>query len=110
MCSCYGWGTLPHMRTLLLFLLLSLAGCPGKPAKPAEETQDGILWCHQAQEHLLTDLECSDHRGARLGTPNKKGVAFEDICRKLYEVGVNFKAKCLAHAKTCEEVETVCVP
>lgn len=97
------------MRYVSLIFLLALVGCPRQPVVPAVE-DGGELFCYEAETHLLRDLNCKDSRGIRLGSPNKKGVSFADVCRDLYTQGVNFKAKCLSTAKNCDEVNTLCVP
>ena len=98
------------MRYMSLLFFLGLVACPGQPVTPNPDVGGGVEWCPAAEKHLLNDLDCRDRRGIRLGTPNKRGVAFVDVCRTLYSDGVNFKAKCLAQAKDCEEVMTSCVP
>ena len=97
------------MRYVSLLLFLALVGCPRQPAVPVVE-DGGELFCFEAETHLLRDLNCKDSRGIQLGSPNKKGRSFAEVCRDLYSQGVNFKAKCLSQAKDCTEVNTVCVP
>ncbi len=97
------------MRYVSLFFFLVLVGCPQQPVVPAVE-DGGELYCYEAEQHLLNDLNCKDRRGRRIGGPNLKGLSFAEICRDLYTQGVNFKARCLSTAKNCDEVNTLCVP
>jgi len=94
------FGTLGNMRyRLLLFMLLECH--PSHP--PSTSTPE---WCALAESNLEHVLNCPDGRGGRLGAPNKKGQPFQEVCRNLYADGVDFRASCLAQAKTCAEVET----
>lgn len=102
--------TLQPMRCLSV-LLLFLAGCPAQPAVPTvtPHAVSGSDWCVAAQTHLLSDVNCPDYRGIRLGSPNKHGVSFADVCRDEYANGIDLKAKCLSEAPNCQAVQA-CAP
>lgn len=93
-----------HCLNLLLLYLLSCKDPAVPTPNPHPDDKDPVHSCAAAEENLLR-LKCRDSAGALLGGPNRRGVAFRDVCSNAIANKVSIRPVCLAGLRNCADVK-----